>query len=108
MAHRRLPMHCAISRASSARTAARAHSSFVIRFLPDASAHALIRCLRAGPRGTGEQVRAHQKGEQVLGIHAFTFASAQPVQQPVHSLIFRGASLGFHSPAAGVPAARPR
>lgn len=87
-AHRFLAANaCAISRASSARTARAAHSSFDISFLSRAS------CRPTGALGLalvaiGDGVGAHPKGEQVLGIHAFTFVQRRPGHQPGRRLNF--------------------
>jgi len=94
--HRLRAPACESSRCSSAATAARAHSSSVIRFLSETSLRQQAGAFGLAPEGISAPVGASQKGEQVLGIHAFTFVLSQPVLQPVQpSSFLKGPALEF-------------
>ena len=67
-----------------------------MRCLSDAPQHQHAGACGLSLTGVRVPAGAHQKGEFVKVIHAFTFVSRELVQQLVHRLFFKGTALDHH------------
>ena len=88
-------------RASKARSASAAQAlSVFIDHLSDASLRQQAGAFGLAPEGLSAPVGAHQKGEQLLGFDAFTFACPRLVTQPVTSLNFSRGQPWMNTPCS--------